>query len=238
MKRALKYEKIRHKYNRGAILLELLGAVIVLMCGSMIWAALMSVQVFGMLLRECTHADFLVPKSDEEIKKEAVAIGAYVSGKYVILGMLMAVIEYVGVKNGFPLFTSSNFGKMINNHTAYTMFFLLLCFVNSVVLCISMSLKRNDMKKKAIFENTVWGAVELIAFIVVFSAGLDMQGLHFLWFGGSYEGIRAWLMMAAAMLILIVHCFVLVKNFKAGDFFGTEEEMVARYGSKAKGGKE
>ncbi len=223
---AMEYEKIRHKHVPGALLMEISSALFMIVFGIVAWALLMTFPAMAVYIREKTHADFIVPKSDKDIKQEALAQSLLIWIRYMIYSALSVIVMYVGYVNNLLYFRSFTFPKYMIEHPLSMALFMLLGAVFVLLACVDFGFSTLARKKKSDTTDIIMTAFYFAGFGVYFLNGMYIQGFKWASLGIKFGGMAGNILLVVASVLLIIKLIYSVIKFEPGDFSGNPEEML------------
>lgn len=223
---AMEYEKIRHKHVPGALLLEIGAALFMILFGIVAWAFLMTFPVMAVYIREKTHADYIVPKSNKDIEQEALAQSLLIWIRYMFYSALSVLLMYVGYVNNLLYFRSFTFPKYMREYPMSMGLFMLLGAVYVLVACVDFGFSTLARKKKPDTTDIIMTAFYFTGFAVYFLDGMYIQGFNWASLGIKFGGTAGNVLLAAATVLLVIKLIYSLAKFEPGGFKGSTEEML------------
>ena len=229
---AFNYEKVRHKYMKASILLEITAALLIVGLGMVAWALLMTFPMIAIFIRERTHADFIVPKSDKEMKQEAIAQGVVVGVRYVLYYIISGAVMYAGYKADLSYYKSFDLPKYMDKYPVSIGLFIAFGIVYTLMCCIETGLGKVSEKRKMNGMDITISVLFIMGFATYFSNGLYIQGMKWAKPGSEFGGITTNVLLSIGIVCFIVRLVCEIVTFVPGDFRGSTEEIFARARAK------
>lgn len=222
---ALEYERIRHKYMKSSIVLEITAAVLMIGLGLVAWALLLSLPLTAVYLRDKNHADYIVPKSDKDIKQEAVAQGIVIALRYSLYFIIAVAVMYMGYKADLSYFKSFRSPELLEKYPVSMTGFIIFGIVYTFMTCIENGLARLCKRKKTDAGDIFISVLFIFGFAIYFSNGLYIQGIKWAGLGISFGGTATNVMLVTGILCTLVRLIYQIVKFEPGDFKGSTEEI-------------